>query len=69
MFSVYIMCLCLLPLLAEIKRLSYFIYCIIKMSESIHNNAKIPTGHDMDQDQLLGAQTSCNVPTNPGLGS
>ena len=48
MFTVIIMCLCLFPMLADVKGLNYFVYCNIRMFKSIHNNAKTPIGDDMD---------------------
>ena len=49
MFLIYIMCLCVLPMLDVNRCLNYFVYYIIKMSESVQNNAETPIGDDMDQ--------------------
>ena len=55
MSPLFIICLCLFPMLAEAKWLNYFVYCIIRMltSKSIHNNAETPIGDDIDQGQGL----------------
>ena len=47
MFSVFIICLSLLPMVAEAKRLNYFVYSIIRMSESIYNNVETHIADDM----------------------
>ena len=42
-----------------------FVYCIIRISKSVHNNAEAPIGDDMQQGQGSSDQAPHNVPTNP----
>jgi len=56
--SIFIMCLCLFLIFVEVKWLNYFVYCRIRMSQSIHNDKEVPIGGYMDQDQGASDQAS-----------